>query len=96
MKNEVEKPYRVKLTKGAQDYYGKGDHSKFGEWIAGQIPVGSTGTVRLVKDCYPEYGGTDSGPYCIIWDHNPTPKSGYYWGFTPGYNYDGLESPQTA
>lgn len=63
---------RIKLIRGEQNYYGQGKHSEFGEWIAGQIPVGSTGTVQIQNDKHK--------PLCIIWDHNPTPKAGYYWG----------------
>ena len=81
---------KVKLVQGEQNYYGKNRHSDHGEWIAGKIPVGSTGTIALVKDKYPEFRGDENGPHCIIWDHNPTPKKGYYWAITLDYKYSGI------
>lgn len=82
---------RIKLVRGDFNYNGDGKHSDCGHWIAGNIPVGSTGTVKLVRDVYPQYRGNENGPYCIVWDHNPEPKAGYYWGYTPGYKYETIE-----
>ncbi len=70
---------RVKLIRGDADFYDKGKHAPCGKWIAGDIPVGSTGIIALAKEHY-RCASHRSFSWCILWDHNPVPKEGFYWG----------------
>ncbi len=56
-----------------------------GMWIAGVVPIGSTGTVRrappeLVPGIRDKDGNPPYWPWCVVWDDPAlTAKPGYYY-----------------
>ena len=66
---------RVKVVRGTPKTIGwptKTEYFDHVKWIAGNVPVGSTGTIVEVPN--------NNVIVQIVWDHDQLPKSGYVFG----------------
>ena len=66
---------RVRVFQGEQNYNGPGKHHDKAVWIAGEVPVGTEGTIYTEN-----VGGDVKRPMFAVKFDGIEPKKGYFFG----------------